>query len=94
MRTHEGGEQLTCPICGRSCARDSDLTRHMKKHYSVKAFICEGVLRNGQTWGCGKSFMRADILSNHHKSKKGKKCIAPREEEERAEAVAYEMPIV
>jgi hypothetical protein len=66
----------------------------MKKHDRVKAFSCGGVLRNGQRWGCGQSFWRADILSNHHKSKKGKKCIAPREEEEQAQAAAYEMPIV
>ena len=94
LKTHGVGEPLTCHICGTPCARQSDLTRHMKKHYRVKAFSCGGVLRNGQRWGCGQSFLRADILSNHHKSKKGKKCIAPREEEEQAQAAAYEMPIV
>lgn len=84
LTTHGVGEQFPCRICSKTLARQSDLTRHMKVHDKVKDFICGGVLRNGQSWGCKRSFLRADILSNHHKSKKGQKCIAPREEEERA----------
>ncbi|OCK76290.1 hypothetical protein K432DRAFT_306677 [Lepidopterella palustris CBS 459.81] len=82
LKIHGIGEPLTCHMCGTSCARQSDLTRHMKKHTTVKAFKCGGVLSNGQHWGCGQSFLRADILSNHYKSKKGKKCIAAQEEEQ------------
>ncbi|KAM3064843.1 hypothetical protein ACMFMF_011683 [Clarireedia jacksonii] len=89
LRTHGVGEQFRCNICGKHVTRRSDLTRHMKLHDKVKDFICGGVLRNGESWGCKQSFLRADILSNHHKSKKGQKCIAPREEEERAQAAAY-----
>ncbi|PQE07968.1 zinc finger protein [Rutstroemia sp. NJR-2017a WRK4] len=93
LRTHGVGEQFRCHICGKYVARQSDLKRHMKLHDKVKPFTCGGTLRNGQSWGCKQSFQRADILSNHHNSKKGQECIAPREEEERAQAAAYMFPL-
>jgi uncharacterized C2H2 Zn-finger protein len=67
LATHEGGEQLICDTCGKSCARPSDLTRHIRaKHSGVKAYICDG---------CGKRFTRKDILQSHHRSKKGRRCV-------------------
>lgn len=89
LKIHGVGETFSCEVCGMKCGRQSDLTRHMKKHTTEKAFKCGGILSNGCDWGCGQSFLRADILSNHHKSKKGKNCIAPVEEEERAANAAH-----
>ena len=84
LRTHGPSQIFACHECGTTCAREGDLKRHMKLHMGENAFMCGGVLENGQAWGCGQSFIRADILRNHHKSKKGKKCIAALNEEEQA----------
>lgn len=89
LKTHGVGETFSCEICGMTFARQSDLTRHIKKHTMDKPFKCGGVLSSGQHWGCGQSFLRADILRNHHKSKRGKKCIEPVEEEDRVMNAAY-----
>jgi uncharacterized Zn-finger protein len=85
MTTHGVTETFVCFYCGKNFARNSDLTRHIKAHTDGKAYVCGGTLQNGQAWGCGQSFNRADILSNHHKSKKGRKCLAALEHEERAQ---------
>jgi hypothetical protein len=85
LNIHGPTQALVCDICGTTCARDSDLSRHMRKHTAEKAFTCSGVLENGQAWGCGQSFVRPDILSSHHKSKKGQKCIAALREQEQAQ---------
>ena len=84
LASHSGGEIYTCPVCGKTCARHNDLVRHRKLHDPDNEVTCGGVLLNGQRWGCGISFARADILRNHHKSKKGRRCIAERDSEEQA----------
>jgi uncharacterized Zn-finger protein len=84
LKTHGPSQTFTCNTCGTTCARESDLNRHFKTHMGGNAFTCGGVLENGQAWGCGQSFNRADILRSHHKSKKGKKCIAALNEEEQS----------
>jgi hypothetical protein len=67
LATHEGGEQLSCDICGKTCARMSDLTRHRRvQHSGSKSFSCGG---------CHRSFTRKDILQNHLRSKKGQACL-------------------
>jgi hypothetical protein len=76
----------TCHVCGRTCARSGDFARHMRIHNPDSAVTCGGVLSSGQRWGCGASFARADILSSHHKSKKGKQCIAARDKGEQSES--------
>jgi uncharacterized Zn-finger protein len=85
LKTHGPSETFTCHVCSTTCARASDLARHMKKHNGDNAFTCGRVSENGQAWGCGQSFNRADILRNHHKSKKGNKCIAVLNEEEQTQ---------
>jgi hypothetical protein len=84
LKIHGPSQAWVCHICGATCARNNDLTRHMRKHTADKAFTCGGILENGQAWGCGQSFLRFDILSNHHKSKKGQKCTAALREQEQA----------
>ncbi|QDS73386.1 hypothetical protein FKW77_007476 [Venturia effusa] len=92
LKVHGIGPNFPCNICDTEFPRRSDLTRHMQTHAAVKAFKCGGVLQNGQYWGCGQSFVRQDILSSHHRSQKGKKCLAPLEEEEaRAIAATHSM---
>jgi uncharacterized Zn-finger protein len=85
LKTHGIGETFTCTVCGAEFGRKSDLTRHSGLHTNERGFRCGGFLRNGQPWGCGQSFARADILRNHHKTKKGKKCIELWEQEERGQ---------
>ncbi|CAN9258661.1 unnamed protein product [Alternaria alternata] len=84
LRTHGGNQRLQCPHCDRTCARQGDLARHMRLHNSDSAVTCGGVLSNGQTWGCGANFTRLDVLRTHHKSKKGRRCLAEREGEKKA----------
>lgn len=76
LKTHSNERQFSCSVCGRAFARNNDRWRHMSSH-EEGAFKCEGHLKDGTQWGCGKSFARADILSSHHKSKTGQKCILP-----------------
>lgn len=85
LETHAPSQTFTCSTCGTTCARESDFKRHSKTHMSGNTFKCGGILKNGQAWGCGQSFNRADTLRNHYKSKKGRKCIAASNEEEQAQ---------
>lgn len=94
LKTHGVGETLSCQNCGTQFVRSSDLRRHMQTHTNAKLFKCGGVLQSGQHWGCGASFMRRDILSNHYKSKKGKKCIGPIEGGDLSRVASYSMPEV
>jgi hypothetical protein len=84
LASHGVYTSYTCSQCGTTCARSGDYTRHMRLHNPESAVTCGGVLMNGQQWGCGASFARADILRSHHKSKKGKQCIAARDNEEQS----------
>jgi uncharacterized C2H2 Zn-finger protein len=86
LQTHGGYQRLQCPSCAETCARQSDLVRHMKKHDSNSAVTCGGVLSDGRRWGCGVNFARIDTLRTHHKSKKGRRCIAERHSEEQPTA--------
>jgi uncharacterized Zn-finger protein len=81
LETHAPSQTFTCTTCGTTCARESDFKRHMKTHMGGNTFRCGGIMENGQTWGCGQSFNRADTLRNHYKSKKGRTCIAASNEE-------------
>lgn len=82
LRTHGENRRLECQYCDKTCARYSDLVRHMKLHDSNTAVTCGGILPGGRRWGCGTNFARLDILRTHHKSKKGRQCVAERDGEE------------
>jgi DNA-directed RNA polymerase subunit RPC12/RpoP len=84
LASHSADQRYPCPHCSQTCARPGDLNRHLKLHDPDSAVTCGGILANGQRWGCGTSFARADILRSHHKSKKGRRCIAQRDAEEQA----------
>lgn len=84
LRSHGGDQKFTCSHCGKACARSGDLVRHMKLHDPQNAVTCGGILSNGQRWGCGTSFARADILRSHHQSKRGRRCVAQRDGEVQA----------
>jgi uncharacterized C2H2 Zn-finger protein len=77
MHTHTGDKPFKCSQCDYSSARRNDYRRHMGTHSSEREHVCQGFLRNGDRWGCGKSFNRADILSQHHRSNVGKECVRP-----------------
>ena len=79
---------LPCRQCDKTFFRQSDLVRHTKLHDSRNMYRCGGALPNGRRWGCGTDFGRQDILRNHHKSKKGRSCIAERDGGEQATASA------
>jgi DNA-directed RNA polymerase subunit RPC12/RpoP len=86
LRTHGDNQRLQCPNCDQTCARQGDLARHMRLHDPDSAVKCGGVLPNGRRWGCGTNFARLDVLRTHHKSKKGRRCIAGRDSEEQSTA--------
>lgn len=91
MRTHEAPNEknFVCATCGKGFARQGDRTRHQSTfHSGPKTFTCGGTLKNGTTWGCGRTFNRADVLTRHFKSEKGRTCRLPLEEEEASEASA------
>ncbi|KAK3316036.1 hypothetical protein B0H66DRAFT_560170, partial [Apodospora peruviana] len=68
LRTHSTDKPFVCQHsgCARAFARYSDFKRHELVH-AGRGFAC---------WGCGKAFGRSDTLANHHKSKKGERCLA------------------
>ncbi len=75
--THEHKKPFQCSICMMSFARHSDRRRHERnQHKASPGFVCGGVLKNGQRWGCGKVFKRKDGLLAHWRSQKArKKCL-------------------
>jgi uncharacterized Zn-finger protein len=77
LLSHSAARPHQCGTCGKGFARLNDYRRHLNRHTGETSHACRGVLKNGQHWGCGKSFARADILGNHHKSKKGQACLLP-----------------
>lgn len=82
LATHGGSQRLECPHCDKTYVRDCDLTRHIRLHHVNSTVTCGGVLPDGRKWGCGTNFARLDILRRHHKSRKGKQCLAERDSEE------------
>jgi hypothetical protein len=80
MATHSGKREFCCGICKRAFARESDRIRHETTH-EAPGFVCGGELLDGQTWGCGMKFVRADTLRNHHRTAAGQACLsaAPRD---------------
>jgi uncharacterized C2H2 Zn-finger protein len=81
LASHGGSQRFECSRCGTVLARLSDFNRHLRSHSGGKTYVCSGALNNGQPWGCGKAFARADILRSHHKSKKGQQCLVPLQEQ-------------
>jgi hypothetical protein len=47
--------------------------------------VCRGNLKDGNHWGCGRRFARADALGRHFRSEAGRVCIRPLLEEEAQE---------
>ncbi|KAK8851009.1 zinc finger protein [Apiospora arundinis] len=81
LRTHNPNRDHVCSVCQKDFVRLADLRRHMSKHSGVRNFVCRGVLRNGQPWGCGSAFARAETLRKHHESRVGRSCIQARQQE-------------
>jgi hypothetical protein len=54
-------------------------------HSGEKKFVCRGNLKDGNNWGCGRRFARADALGRHFRSEAGRVCIRPLLEEEAQE---------
>jgi hypothetical protein len=54
-------------------------------HSGEKKFVCRGNLKDGNHWGCGRRFARADALGRHFRSEAGRVCIRPLLEEEALE---------
>lgn len=81
MATHSGEREFCCSMCDLSFARASDRNRHERTH-EAPGFVCGGQLPDGQRWGCGQKFVRADTLRNHHRTAAGRACLraAPQSE--------------
>lgn len=65
LNTHTDIRPFACQICDAKFARKSDYERHSRSH-SAKNFNCAA---------CGKKFSRADMVTMHHKSQRGQRCL-------------------
>lgn len=91
MRIHSAPNEknFICSQCGKSFVRFGDRTRHeTSTHSDAKSFICGGLLNSNMPWGCGHDFKRGDELKRHWKSVRGKACVLPQQQEEKAEIIA------
>lgn len=80
--SHTDERPFACTVCGLDFVRKHDRKSHELTHTGERKFVCEGVLANGQKWGCGRRFSLGKNLSRHFRSEKGKMCNRPRLEEE------------
>ncbi|KAI0100545.1 hypothetical protein GGR51DRAFT_532387 [Nemania sp. FL0031] len=76
IRSHKGLKPYGCEVCGQKFTRKPDRDRHERGH-GQKNYMCNGSLKNGDTWGCKRTFSRLDTLADHFQTKKGKRCIRP-----------------
>jgi hypothetical protein len=58
---------FTCTSCQKSFRCRPNLMRHRAAVHDRRRLTCGGTLRDGQAWGCGKSYCRADGLARHLK---------------------------
>jgi len=82
LRSHIGDRPFAPFICGKAFTRCNDCKRHEGLHSGDKKFVCKGSLKDGNNWGCGRRFARADALGRHFRSETWRICFQTLIEEE------------
>jgi len=80
------GRQLACTVCTKAFFNFRDMERHESLHSLEEVFVCNGDLKAGGQWGCGRRFAGSDDLGRHFRSGAGSICIKPLLDEEIGEA--------
>jgi hypothetical protein len=83
-RAHTGEKPFACSVCATRFTRKNDQVRHAKTLHQEKKFVCDGTLKNGNKWGCGSRFARADALKEHWSLQVGIACRKPVVDEEQS----------
>ena len=74
-------------------ARQYDRKRHEGFHSRNKNLACNGDLRGGGQWGCGRRFARVSALARHFRSETGRVCVKPLLDEE-MQAAGQNMAVI
>ncbi|KAF2642210.1 hypothetical protein P280DRAFT_449775 [Massarina eburnea CBS 473.64] len=85
IRTHRG-KPFGCDVCYKLFQSQGQMSLHKVIHLIKEKYICHGVLKTGDTWGCGRKFKDGKGLTYHYlATKSGRLCRKPVQDEDALE---------